>query len=118
MIEILKPEFEFKDERGELQQLVHEGYNQFNFVRSYAGTFRGRHCHKLNRETFYVVEGSLEFAARKDGLEERHTFVKGDMFTIDKGIYHDFNFLSDTILIAMYDKGVVLENGEMDIIAE
>ncbi len=118
MIEILKPEFEFTDERGELKQLVHEGYNQLNFVRSNAGTFRGRHCHKLNRETFYVIEGSLEFAARKDGLEERRVFKKDDMFSIDKNVYHDFNFLSDTILLAMYDKGVELKDGEMDIIAE
>jgi len=118
MIEILKPEFEFNDERGELKQLVHEGYQQINFVRSLAGSFRGGHCHKFNKEAFFVVEGSVEFAARKDGAEERRIFYKNDMFAIEKGVYHDFNFLTDTIMIAMYDLGVVLENGEKDIVPE
>ena len=118
MIEMLKPDFEFSDDRGELVQLVHEGYKQFNVVRSKAGTFRGGHCHKFNREAFYIVEGSLELTVRKDGAEEKYIFSSGDMFAIHALVYHDFRYFSDTILVGMYDNGVELENGTKDIYSE
>ena len=34
LINILKPDFTFNDDRGTLVQLVHEGYNQMNVVTS------------------------------------------------------------------------------------
>lgn len=118
MLELLTPDFEFSDARGELKQLVHEGYNQINVVRSKAGTVRGGHCHKLNREAFYIIEGSLELVLRKDGLEEKYKFKAGDFFAIDPLVFHDFHFISDTVLVGMYTNGVELENGEKDIIPE
>lgn len=118
MLEILKPDFEFSDERGKLVQLVHDGYKQINVVRSKAGTFRGGHCHRLNREAFYIIEGNLELTLRKDGFEEKYTFFAGDMFVIDEYVYHDFRYLKDTVLVGMYNNGVELENGEKDIVAE
>lgn len=117
MIKMLKPDFEFSDDRGKLTQLVREGYKQVNVVRSKAGTFRGGHCHKLNREAFYIIEGSLEITVRKDGAEEKHIFSAGDMFEIETMVYHDFRYLSDTVLVGLYDKGVELDNGEKDIVA-
>ena len=118
MIEILKPDFEFADDRGELKQLVHEGYKQINVVRSKAGVFRGGHCHQFNREAFYIIEGSIELTVRKDGAEEKYFFQAGSMFAIDEQVYHDFHFLTDTILVGMYNRGVELDNGEKDIIPE
>jgi len=118
MLEILKTDFEFSDDRGKLVQLVHDGYKQINVVRSNAGTFRGGHCHRFNKEAFYIIEGSLELTVKKDGLEEKYTFCAGDMFVIDAYVYHDFLYLKDTVLVGMYDNGVELENGEKDIVAE
>lgn len=118
MIEILKPDFEFADERGKLTQLVHDGYRQINVVHSKAGTFRGGHCHKHNREAFYIIEGSFELTVRKNGVEKKHTFSAGDMFAIEAEVYHNFHYLTDTVLVGMYDNGVELENGTKDIIAE
>ena len=118
MIEILKPDFEFSDGRGELKQLVHEGYKQINVVRSKAGTFRGGHCHRFSREAFYIIKGSLELTLRKDGSEEKYQFKEGDFFAIDELVFHDFHYISDTILVGLYTNGVELENGEKDIIPE
>ncbi|HZK38745.1 MAG TPA: cupin domain-containing protein [Clostridia bacterium] len=118
MVEILKPDFEFTDERGKLVQLVREGYKQVNVVHSKADTFRGGHCHEQNKETFYIIEGSCKLTARKDGIEEQYTFGAGDMFAIEALVYHDFHYLTDTLLVAMYDNGIELENGTKDIVAE
>ena len=50
LIEFIKPDFEFADDRGALTQLVHGGWNQVNYITSVAGAFRGDHYHLQNKE--------------------------------------------------------------------
>ena len=118
MIKIIKPDFVFEDERGTLTQLIHEGYNQINVVTSKAGVERGNHYHALNREGFYVVDGSFLLEAILNGKSESDQFKKGDMFIIEPNVMHRFVYLEDTVLVAFYDKGVELPDGTKDIIAE
>ncbi len=117
MIEILKPDFVFEDGRGTLVQLVHEGYRQINVVTSKAGVERGNHFHKLNREGFFVVEGSFLLTVSLDGKEENYEFRKGDMFIINPYVMHRFVYHEDTTLVAFYDKGVETPEGK-DIFTE
>ena len=60
LIEFLKADFCFDDERGNLVQLVREGWKQVNVIRSEAGVERGGHYHAQNSEAFYVISGSFE----------------------------------------------------------
>lgn len=115
MIQILKPNFEFEDERGKLTQLVREGFSQFNIIFSRAGTFRGNHYHKANKEAFYVISGSFDLTAEKDGKSETVTFFQGDMFLIPPLVNHSFFYHTDTLLASMYDKGVELDSNQKDI---
>lgn len=115
MIEILTPDFKFEDDRGCLVQLVHEGFNQVNVTKAIAGCKRGGHYHKINREAFYIVSGSVELIGRKDGEEERYIFHAGDMFLVNPYVAHDFNFIEDTVFVSMYDKGVEISATEKDI---
>lgn len=115
MIQILKPDFEFSDERGKLTQLVNEGFKQVNVIESNAGVKRGGHYHKINREAFFVVDGDIELTAKRNNQEAKYKFVKGDMFLIDKYVYHDFHFITKTILVSMYDHGVELDLNKKDI---
>ena len=50
LIEFIKPDFSFTDDRGSLTQLVHKGWNQVNYITSVGGAFRGNHYHKNNTE--------------------------------------------------------------------
>jgi spore coat polysaccharide synthesis len=114
LINILKPDFIFNDDRGTLVQLVHEGYSQMNVVTSKKGVFRGGHYHKINREVFYIISGHFKFTAEKDGIVEEYDFKDGDMFEVLPYVIHSFDYLEDTTLVAMYDKGVELVDGGMD----
>lgn len=116
MIRIIKPDFVFEDDRGTLTQLIHEGYSQINVVTSKAGVERGNHYHVLNREGFYVVEGSFLLEASLDGKKESYQFKKGDMFIIEPNVMHRFVYVEDTVLVAFYDKGVELPDGTKDIL--
>lgn len=118
MITIREPDFEFEDDRGKLTQLVREGFSQVNVVRSKAGTVRGGHCHRLNKEAFYIIEGRVEVALRRDGEAQTHTFGPGAMFVIDECVFHDFRFTDDTLLVGLYSRGVETGDGKMDIIPE
>ncbi len=118
MITIIKPDFVFNDERGSLIQLIHEGYTQINVVSSKANVERGRHFHQLNREGFYVIEGSFTVEAKLNGKCEKHSFKKGDMFIIEPNVIHTFIYHENSVLVAFYDKGVVLPDGSKDIITE
>ena len=115
MIHIMKPDFEFSDERGFLCQLVHDGWKQVNVVTSKAGVRRGGHYHRLNREAFYVVEGSFSLSVTDGNQTETYTFRKGNMFLIEPGIRHDFIYLEDTVLVGLYDCGVESPDGTKDI---
>lgn len=118
LINLLRTDFQFDDDRGSLVQLVHEGYKQVNVVTTKAGVFRGGHYHKLNHEVFFVVYGEFKFVAEKDGVKEEYIFKEGDMFEVLPYVMHSFYYLKDTLLVALYDKGVELENGEMDSYTE
>ena len=59
LVELMQPDFEFENEKGKLTQLVREGFRQVNVITSRAGSFRGGHYHKLNKEAFYIITGKL-----------------------------------------------------------
>jgi dTDP-4-dehydrorhamnose 3,5-epimerase-like enzyme len=115
LIRILKPDFVHTDERGRLTQLAREGYTQINVVTTNGGTFRGGHFHKNGTEAFFVVRGAFELTVSKDGVEERYAFAENDMFEIPPYVVHSMNYIQDTILVALYDKGVENPDGSKDI---
>ncbi|MCL2512458.1 MAG: cupin domain-containing protein [Oscillospiraceae bacterium] len=115
MLKILTPDFVFEDDRGSLVQLAHEGYTQINAVKSVKNAVRGRHYHKINKETFYIIEGRVKTRVTMGGKEEFYDFSAGDMFEILPGVLHETEFLTDCVMIVMYDKGVELPDGGKDI---
>ncbi|MCI8322808.1 MAG: cupin domain-containing protein [Lachnospiraceae bacterium] len=116
MIKVIKPDFEFQDERGFLLQLVHEGFRQFNIIFSRQGVFRGGHYHQENTEAFYVISGSFELTVKtENAVEEKYIFQKGEMFLIPPYVSHSFSYLEDTLIASMYDLGVERADGTKDI---
>ncbi len=118
LFQIIHPEFIFEDERGCLTQLVHEGQRQVNVVTTRSGVFRGGHYHKENVETFYVAYGRFRFTAERDGKREEREFATGDMFQVYPYVLHGFEYLEDSMVVALYDKGVERTDGTLDSYTE
>lgn len=118
MIQFVKPDFIFENECGCLKQLVHKGWNQINVITSNANSVRGGHYHKYNYEGFYVISGSFKLKVWNDKTNEQYDIKPGDMFIISPYVYHTFEYLADTVLVSMYDKGVELNETEKDIWTE
>lgn len=117
LIEFITVDFEFSDERGCLKQLVHNGWNQVNFISTIAGSFRGNHYHKKNIEAFYVISGKFTLVAEnlEGSVREEYVITAGDFFKIKPLIIHSFDYLENTQLISFYDKGVEIFDGCKDI---
>lgn len=118
LYKLLTPDFTFEDDRGELVQLVHTGYEQVNMLVSRAGIVRGGHYHKHSREAFYVVSGSVALTFRKSERQEQRTFGRGDFFQIYPYVVHSMFFPEDCVLIGLYDHCVEGKNGEKDIFTD
>lgn len=118
MYELLKPDFEFKDERGELTQLVHEGFKQVNVVKTVAGVTRGGHYHKASKEVFYVINGSVEVRFSSGDHEKTEVFRSGDFFLIPPMVIHSMYYPEQCTMVALYDIPVEHEDGTKDIYSE
>lgn len=112
LIEFLKPDFEFENENGILIQLVHDGWKQVNAIFSKGGSVRGGHCHKYNKETFYIISGTFKLVVWKDDKKEEYWIKAGDMFLIYEYVFHTFEYAEDTWLVSMYSNGVVMDFGK------
>lgn len=115
LIEFIKPDFSFADERGYLHQLCRDGWKQVNVSFSKAGVFRGGHYHKQNREAFYIIDGEIEIELKKAEKSENVVVKGGDFFILQPFALHSFNFKKDTLMVALYDQGVENADGTKDI---
>ena len=114
---LLTPDFVVTNPKGTLAQLCHEGWKQVNVLSSPAGSSRGNHYHKDNLECFYVVSGQIKvvFTTIDKSESEERIFTEGEMFAILPNVVHSLDSVTDTVMVALYDKGVENEAGEKDI---
>lgn len=116
-IKFIKPDFIHKDSRGSLTQLVSGNkWSQVNYIESSPGAIRGNHYHKINRELFYVAKGRFFLVLEAENTKLTYDMVAEDLFIIEPLVRHSFEYVEETILITMYDKGVELEDGKKDIV--
>lgn len=115
LIKFIKPDFEFGDNRGRLTQLVSNGWQQVNFITSLANNIRGGHYHKYNREAFYIIDGKFKLSLIKEQQTVDFIMGRGDFFIVEPYVKHVFEYIEDTNLISLYDKGVELSDGTKDI---
>ena len=118
MIKKLDVDFLHTDERGTICQVSSIPITQVNYLFTKRAAKRGCHYHKINREIFYVIDGNLEVTVEKSGdktSKQIYSFVTGDLFLVEPFTVHDFNFLEDTKMLVMYDKGVELPDKSKDI---
>ena len=119
LVEILKPDFAFEDDRGLLCQITHEPFAQVNAVFTKKGAVRGNdHYHKQTKEVFFVISGKIDLSVSCEGVSENHIFKTGDMFMVPENVRHSFTFCEDTYLVALYTSGVELADGTKDILTD
>ncbi len=115
LYEILELDFEHKDDRGKLTQLVHSGFKQVNVLETKKGVTRGGHYHKTCKEAFFVVSGCVEVEFFRENRHEKKLFEAGTFFLVNPLTYHSMFFPTDCIMVQMYDNPVEASDGTKDI---
>lgn len=115
---IREVDFQHKDERGSLTQLIHDGYKQVNVLESKKGAVRGAHFHKRAVEAFFLISGSVDVVFKEKDEEKRVTFKEGEFFEIVPFVLHNMYFPEDCLMVQMYDIPVENEDGTKDIYME
>lgn len=116
LIQILKPDFVFDDERGTLSQITHTPFAQTNAVFTKKNAVRGSyHYHKNAKEVFFVISGKIKVSVSLNNCFEEHIFGNGDMFLIPENVRHCFEFQEDTYLVAFYTERIESSDGTKDI---
>lgn len=118
LYEKLLTDFEYTDERGSLFQLVHCGFSQINVLESKQGVVRGGHYHKISKEAFFIVSGSVQVTFRKQEEQQTRVFYKGDFFMVSPYTVHSMYFPENCIMVVMYDVPVEKEGSMKDIYPE
>ena len=106
MSRIIKPNFEFKDERGILRELTRGSWEQLNEYERKKGSIAGNHFHKLLKEFFYVVKGSVLVKLKNvdSGRVEEFTAKAGDAFVVYPFESHSLKFNEDTTFITLLSR--------------
>lgn len=118
LYETRKVDFQHKDERGSLTQLIHGGYRQINVLESKKGSMRGAHFHKRSMEAFYLISGSVDVEFKSKEEEKTVIFKQGDFFEIHPFVLHNMYFTENCLMVQMYDIPVENEDGTKDIYME
>ncbi len=118
LVQLMHTDFEYADGRGRLTQLVHGGFEQINVLTTKKGVTRGGHFHRVSREAFYVVSGSVELSLKTADRTEAAAFHAGDFFSVGPYISHSMFFPEDCVMVQMYDRPVEQPGGEKDIYDE
>jgi len=101
-MKLLKIEFQHKDKRRTLTQLLTADIKQVNVYEAHHGEELGNHFHKETIEYFYILSGSMKY-------NNKQILKKGDIFHPELGERHTVKVLSDkatfmTFLTKPYDK--------------
>lgn len=115
LYKVLQPDFNFEDVRGKLCQLVHENWQQVNVLVTKAGVVRGVHYHKVSKEAFYIISGSVDVRFRNGSERDYKHFVKGDFFMVMPEAVHELSFPEDCVMVQLYDIPVENVDGSKDI---
>ena len=118
MFKVLEPIFSSSDDRGSIVQLFQGNCSQVNILHCKEGSVRGNHYHKINTESFYVVDGQVEVTLKtldQNPIVETKIFSKEAFFAILPNISHEMFFKKDTVMVAVYDKGIILPDQTKDI---
>jgi quercetin dioxygenase-like cupin family protein len=118
MIHNLEVDFLHEDDRGKLVQLVHSGYEQVNILFSKKNVCRGGHYHKVCKEAFYIVYGSVEVTTKQGDKVQKQLFTEGDFFSIEPNVVHSMYFPKDCLMVQMYSICVEMSDGTKDIYVE
>jgi dTDP-4-dehydrorhamnose 3,5-epimerase-like enzyme len=92
----------FVDDRGVIQPIAKDVFNDVALIKSNKGTIRANHYHKTDSHFSYVVSGKIKYLSREVGSNTTPVMEymnPGDLFYTPSLIEHLMYFEEDTVFI-------------------
>lgn len=94
---VLKPEFEHKDARRTLKQLLTADIKQINAYEAKRGAFLGNHYHKQTTEFFFIAKGTILY-------NDKQVFNRGAILQVSPEENHSLLCMTDVLLLSFLTK--------------
>lgn len=105
-MELIKPEFQHKDLRRTLTQLLTADLKQINVYECKKGTILGDHFHKETIEVFYVIKGRIKYNERPAAI------LPGQAFIVPPLENHKLRCITRVKLMSFLSKPFVQEDSD------
>ncbi len=94
---------EFKDERGEIANILEAPINHVAIITTKKGGIRANHYHPEQIQYVYLISGKFESHSKdlrkKDAKEEKVLVQAGDLIITPPMIAHAMRFLEDSVFL-------------------
>lgn len=116
---IVSLETPYSDARGDIQPLVHGGFETAQLITCAQGSVRANHYHKHDWHYCYMVYGSMRYYTRSVDSDEKATWV---LVTAGQVVYtppleeHAMEFLEDSAFINFAGRPRVQADYEDDLV--
>lgn len=104
MSRLIKPVFEYEDERGVLREITRDPvWRQLNQQDRVKGSIVGNHYHKKMRELFYMIDGKILVKLQniQTNIKEELIVKKGDIFIINPFEAHALCMLENSSFLVL-----------------
>lgn len=101
-----RPRVAFKDERGEITNVLEEPIRHVAIITSKAGSVRGNHYHPEDEQYVYVLSGSFESFSCDLSVDPppgkvRRVFRAGDLVHTPPMVAHASRYLENTVCVVL-----------------
>ena len=109
----------FRDERGDIINVVNEHHGSVVVITSKQGTDRANHWHRGSAHTCFVISGCIEYLERPVGSKlppMRYVFGAGEAFYTPPNVEHRMHFLNDTVFLTLGTQSRLPNDYEADLV--
>lgn len=105
-MQLCAPEFVHADSRRTLKQLLTEDIKQINHYEAKKGSILGDHFHKITREFFYIIKGTIYYNKLK-------IINKNNLFVVEPGENHCIECLTEVQMMSFLTKAYTKEDPDI-----
>jgi len=100
---------------GETEEIYNNGIVSINRLKIRKGGYCSEHCHARKANIFYVITGNLKLEIWRGAdysLKDETVVWPGEQTTVEPGVYHKFEALTDVECLEIYETRLVGEDIE------
>lgn len=116
---VFEPRTPFRDERGEILNLIDAPFESAAVIKSVTGSIRANHYHKTDYHYCWLQSGEIDYYHRPVGdtsPAQKWTIQPGQIFYTPPMYEHAMHFTKDSVFFVFAKNNREMENYEADTV--